>query len=258
MERIKRVLCSLLLCGPGMAFAMDGVFDRSEEVAKYLDVFKTGSRGAVTEAAKEVFVSGIGDPTLATALKDRLLADYKGIQPTDKTGVQYLAWTTKALASFGIAEHAPALKQVCDGVRSTKVRGYCRDELARIEWHRIKNEIMASRKNYNQGDNPRMARYINLIQAEDFSHKYQGADRINWERLLEPRVMDAIAQQVELNLDKAGARADRPTTKTMGLFVKLLGYSGQTKYKETLQKVLDSKAGTLVKKHAKEALSRLQ
>jgi hypothetical protein len=258
MKKIKIALFAVLGCFAASGHAMDGVFDRSTEVAKYVEMFKSGPRGALVDASKEIYTSGINDPVLAAAVKDRLLADYKTIKMGDSAGSAYLSWGTKALASFGIAEHASALGEICAHASSQKARGHCKDELERIDWHRGKNQIMASRKNYVDGENPRTARYINLIQADDFSYKYLGADRINWERLLEPRVMDAIAEQIELNLDKTTTSADRATTKTMGMFCKLLGYSGQMKHKETLQKVIDSDAGMLVTKHAKEALAKFK
>jgi hypothetical protein len=258
MKKTTAALFAWALAFSSSLAAMEGNFDRSEEVAKYIELFKNGPRGAVTDASKEIYLSGINDAALATAMKDRLLADYKEIKQGDSIGGEYLAWTAKALAATGVAEHAAALKQVCDGAKSQSTRTHCKDELERLDWHRGKNEIMASRKNHVEGSNPRVSRYLNLIQADDFSYKQYGADRINWERLIEPRVMDAIAEQIELNLDKAGPRADRPTIKAMGMFCKLLGYSSDMRHKDTLQKVVNAKVAVRVKGHAKDALKKFQ
>jgi hypothetical protein len=134
MNIVKATWIVLAMLSAGSASAMEGNFDRSEEVAKYVELFKNGPRGAVTDASKEIYLSGIGDLALATAMKDRMLADYQEIKQSDKIGNDYLAWVTKALASTGVAEHAASLRQVCDGAKSQSTRTHCKDELERIDY----------------------------------------------------------------------------------------------------------------------------
>ena len=257
--KIMRALLLATVSWISIAHGSDAVFDRSEEIDKYKAMFNDGPRGVLAVAAKEIYISGLADRELANAVRDRLLKDY-GSVTKDREDVSYLVWGVKALASFGIEEHRePLLKIQKNKKVSQKVRSAIDDDIDRIAWHRRKNEIMASARNHKPGDNPRVSRYLNLIQDEDFTYKYQGADRINWEKLLEPRVLDEMAAQLVRYKDTDFASdAGKAPTKTLGLYAKLLGHSGNRQYREQLQQVADSGSGMLIKKHAREALDRLE
>jgi hypothetical protein len=260
MKLVQAAMLAALSCVAFVVDADDAAFDRSEEIQKFTEAFKDGPRGVLADMSKEIFVSGLSDPGLADAVNSRLLKEYKSIKQGDRVGVAYLVWTVKALASFGIDEHRATLVEVRKHKKlPTKVKSAISDEIDRFAWHERKNEIMASTRNHRPGDNPRASRYFNLIQEDDFSYKYQGADRINWEKLLEPRVLDAMAAQlVQYKDTKFPASAGKAPTKTLGLYAKLLGHSGQRKYRDALQQVVASKSGALIKKHAREALEKLE
>ena len=260
MKLMQAMALAAVSCVAFVANASEGVFDRSEEIEKYTEAFTDGPRGVLAVMSKEIFVSGLADPALAQAIRDRLLKEYSTIDMGDREGTAYLVWTTKALASFGIEEHREALLQVKKRKKlPAKVKSAIDDEIDQIAWHKRKNEIMASTRNHKPGDNPRASRYLNLIMDDDFTYKFQGADRINWEKHLEPRVLDEMAAQLVRfkDTDFPGSAGKAPT-KTLGLYAKLLGHSGQRKYRDVLQQVVDSKSGVLVKKHAKQALEKLE
>jgi hypothetical protein len=238
-------------------WALDGVFDYSADVDKYVAIMKEGPRGTVLPAAKDIYVSGISDPRLAAAIQERLMKDYPTLEKVDRTDGQYGAWLVKALASSGIAEYRATIAEVKKKTKSGKVMSACSDEIDNLAWHAKKNEIMASRKNFSAGGNVRAAQLHNLLQSDDFTYKYLAADRISWEKILEPALMDEIASQIPKYMNNTGAGADRIEWKTIGMYEKVLGYSSQPKYREVLQQVETSNAGYLVKKHAKEALERL-
>jgi len=254
----KAICLAFLVFVAAPTMGMEGVFDRSAEVEKYLAVMNTGTRGDVIAASKELYTSGISDPRLAAAASERLLRDYPTFKMNNRPDQQYGMWLVKALASFGIDEYATTLKRVKNGVKSSSISTECSDELELIPWHRTKNELMASRKHHNEGDNPRASRLINLLLSDDFSYMQMAADRVSWEKVFDPRVMEAMATQLPKYMDSTGFSASRSQTRAMGLYAKLLGYSGDAKYRDVLQQVLKSKGGTLLKKHAKEGLARLQ
>jgi hypothetical protein len=260
MKLVQALALAAISCVAFAANASDGVFDRSEEIRKYTEAFTDGPRGVLGEHSKEIYISGLSDPVLAQAVRDRLLKEYKSIEQRDRVGLAYLTWTTKALASFGIEEHRAALLEVDKHKKlPAKAKGAIDDEIDRFAWHKRKNEIMASTRNHSADGNPRASRYLNLIKDDDFTYKFMGADRINWEKLLEPRVLDEMAAQLVRYKDtEFPSSAGKAPTKTLGLYAKLLGHSGQRKYQDVLQQVVDSKSGVLVKKHAKEALQKLE
>jgi hypothetical protein len=241
-----------------IANSMDGVFDRSAEIEKYLEAVKSGTRGANIDAAREIFNSGIGDERLAAALSERLLADFKRIDTLERNNEEYVRWLVKALASMGIKAYEPSLARVCKESSNNQIKTSCAEERAKIDWYRSRNEIMSSRKYFSEGDDPKVARMLNLIEADDFSYKQYASDRMNWSRMLDPKLMDAVDRQVLLHVEATRHGVSRDQAKAMGMFIKLLGYSGNVKYRATLEKVKASKATSLMKKYADESLKRLQ
>lgn len=258
MKPSRIVAAAWLLSLSLQVFAMDGVFDRSAEVQKYMAIVKNGTRGDMVVAAKDMYVSGINDAELAAAVNERLLKDYAGLKLGERLDTQYGAWMVKALASFGIEQYAETLKTVENGVQIPSVSSECGEELPLISWHKTKNAIMASRANHQEGDKQRASQFLNLLKSEDFAYKYVAADRMSWEKVLDARLMDEIASQLLKYMDSTGMHASRPQTKTMGMYAKLLGYSSNAKYRQTLEQVVASNANYLLKKHAKDALVKLK
>jgi hypothetical protein len=258
MKKTKSVWVMALLLAAGAAFAIDGAFDRGAETAKYLKIMTDGTRTDVILASKNIYVSGLADAALGRAIADRLQRDYQGLKQGNRADTQHGIWMAKALASLGNQEHAALLQQVANGTKLTSLASEIRDELALLPWHRRKNELMASRQHHREGDNPRATQLLNLLKSDDFNHKHLAADRISWEKLLDVRVLDEMAAQLGQFAASGKDDDSRIETKTLGLYAKLLGYSGDAKYRDVLQQVMKSGGGTLVKKHAKEALSRLQ
>lgn len=248
----------LLLVLTGVAHALDGNFDRSAEVAKYLDVVQNGSRLNMTRAAKELYVSGIDDPKLAAAISERLLRDYPTFGKTDRADGQYGAWMVKALASTGIEQYAATIQQLQSKSKVVAVRKECKEELEKIAWHKTKNRIMNSRENHVEGGNARVSQLLNLIKSDDFTYKQFAADRISWEKLLDPRVLDEMSAQLLRYMNDTGRNASRAQGKALGLYAKLLGYSGLGKYRDPLEQVLASNASALLKKHARDAIKKMQ
>jgi len=241
----------------GAALAMDGEFDRSADVSKFMDIVQNGTRLNMTRAAKDIYVSGIADPALAAALSERLLRDYQSLGKTNRGDTQYGAWMVKALASTGIEQYATTIEQVRKGAAAGAVKMECKEELEKLAWHKAKNQVMNSRANHVDGGNERVSQLLNLIKSDDFSFKQFAADRVSWEKLLDERVLDEMAAQLLRYMNEKGRDSSRAQSKALGLYAKLLGYSGLAKYREPLQQVLDSDASMLLKKHAKEALAKM-
>jgi hypothetical protein len=237
-------------------YAMEGEFDRSAEVERYMTAMKTGSTGTVAIAAKEISTSGIADPQLAAALRDRFLTDYKTIG-IDRESLTYGVWMCRALASFGIADYASDLGKIAQGTNSVKVRKACKDALPTIDWNRSKNVVMASRQYHHEGDDPTVSRIMNLLMADDYQYKHYAAERMNWEKVLDKRLMAAIAPQLQQYVQR-DARLNDLQDDTMANFAKLLGYSQDVQYRGVLENVLAYKhASSGVKRHAKYALDKL-
>ncbi len=252
---IKLALFVFLMPFSGV-YAMDGEFDRSAEVERYMTVLQTGSIGTLAVVAKEISTSGIADPQLAAALNNRLLADHKttGI---DRESDTYGVWMCRALASFGIADYADDLKTIAAGARNSKMRTACREAMPTIAWNQAKNTIMASKRYHNEGDDPMVSRLMNLLMADDYVYKHYAVERMNWERVLDKRLMAAIAPQLQQYVQR-DAKLTNLEDDTIASFAKLLGYSKDIQYRGVLESVVAyQRASPGVKRHAKYAMDKL-
>jgi hypothetical protein len=257
MKKFRFALFALFVSLTGVAHAMEGVFDRTEEVDKYIGVMKTSTTGTLAVAAKEISVSGIADPRLAAALNERLLNDYRTIS-ADRVDDTYGVWMARALASFGIADYASTLKTVAAGTKNQKTRAACKEALPTIGWNQAKNQVMASKRYYAEGDDPAISRLMNLLMSDDYSYKHYAAERMNWEKVLDPRLMAAIAPQIQQYVDRGDTHLTDQADDTIANFVKLLGYSKNVQYRPVLESVIAYKnASSGVKRHAKYALDKL-
>jgi hypothetical protein len=252
------LLALLAVCSIAVpSHAQQDVFDRGAEIDRHIATFKDGTRGAVIEAGQEIVHAGLSDPKLSAAIAQRLRSEPPLADVSDKVGASHYEWMIRALASTGNADYKATILESARRSRNYRVASDAGDEVGKIEWYRTRNDIMASRRYHNEGDDPRVSRLLNLLMAEDFSFKLFAAERMNREQMLEPKLIEAVNKQVLQYMDSTARGAPRDQAKAVGMYVKLLGYSGNVAYRDTLQKVLASKASSQTKKHAKEALGRL-
>lgn len=247
-SRFLLMAVASLACSPALAA------DRGTEIAKYAAIMTDGTMTSITLAAKDIYVSGLSDPGLAGLVREQLLRNQSTKSIADRSQNQYEAWLVKALASFGLEEDRRTLQQVRDKSQLSAVRRECKEELALIDWHRDKNAIMAGRENHLPGMDPRVLQLLNLLKAGDFSYKHLAADRISWEKRLDPVLLEEMAAQLAALATSADGR---PEVKVLGLYAKLLGYSEDQKYLPVLETVRKSASSTLVKKHARDAIKRI-
>lgn len=263
----------------GSAYSMEGTFSRDQEAMQYVEIMENGTAGAAAIAAKQIYISGISDARLAAAIDDRLRRDYPGIDvPEDRKKipasggailnathpgieVDYGKCLIKALASQGRDEYAGTLRDISrsknlGGSQVRNMRTFALRELHRMEWHKRKNAAMASRANYVDGEDPRIAMLINLLRAEEASLRDFGFDRIESERIRNARVDDVLEQQVQLYLN--ATTLTHSAKKDIARSIYLLGMSGERSHREVLQKVMQSNAEPRLKKQAQVALDRLK
>jgi hypothetical protein len=232
---------------------MDGVFDRSAEVNEYVaQLNSNATQEQLVPTARAIHISGLGDERLAKAISDRLLRDGANL---DK---QYGSWMVRALASTG----DPIAKETITAVSKTRqlprVKEECAEQLALIDWHRRRNEVVASRRNYNEGDNIRVVQLLNLLQSDDISFKDNAAYRMNWDKILDARLMTEIATQLTAFADKGGRTGGKDEQDLMSSYAKMLGYSHDQQYADLLRRLATTGSDAWVKKAAGKALNNLK
>ena len=240
------------------AQAMEGVFDRSAETAKYIEQLNSDlSQEQLIAVAKPIYVSGITSEKLSQAIGDRLLKDIEKLDRT-RASSQYVAWMIKALGSTGTDLAAKLLTEACAKTNMKRILQECKEQLRELPWQRRKNEIMSSRENFSEGDDMRVAQMLNLLKSSDYSHKQDAAYRMSWERILDERLMQEIAKQLQAFIDNNGVWKEKAEIVAMSHYAKMLGYSNNMQYRPLLEAVIHSKADTMIKSQARKAVKRLE
>lgn len=261
MKRVRWVSQCLLTLGilllGSMANAMEGSFDHSADIAKYLDVIKNGTRASVIESGRNLYRAGITSPELAAALNVRLLSEFEKVSSGDSIGKQYIEWMVKALAATS-TEYAETLQQVGKRGRSLHIDRFCAEEIGKLSWYKARNEVMSSRQYFEANGDVRTAQIMNLLKSEDFAMKQFAADRMNWDRIMDTSLVEEVSRQVPQHMNSTTMASPPVQIDTLGLYVKILGYSNNPKYRDTLNALLKSKAHKHVKMHAKRALQNLR
>jgi len=257
MNKYKTGWLAALALITGIANAMDGNFDRTAEVDRYVTALKDANHGTSALIAREIYGSGIMDPRLAAALSEKLLREYKHLAGK-REDQDFGVFMVRALASCGVADYASTLKQVASGSTNEKTRSAAAKEMNSIEWHHGKNIVMAGMQNYRQGDDANVSRLMNLLQSDDYTYKHWAVERMNWDKVLDARLMTVIAQQVQSYADHGGGTLTDIQDDTLANFVKMLGYSKDVQYRPLLEKVSTlSHASSSVKRYSKSALAKL-
>lgn len=258
MNKAKWLLIILAsLSGP--AQAMEGLFDRSTEIAQYIEQLSNDpSQQQLIEVARTIYISGIADDRLAQAISARLLKDIRELKnrPADS---QYGEWMVKALGSIGSDTAGDLIGRIYKSTDIDGIRYECKKQIKELMWARRKNEIMASRKNYNAGDDMRVSQLMNLLQSHDLTYEMAAADSMRWTKILDDRLMQEIAKQVQTFAERNGVSRSKLEYRLMALYSKLLGYSHNEKYIPVLGAVVDSDAPELlVRSQAKKAIKRIR
>ena len=257
MINFRLAVMVILAFSAGMASAAEGTFDRTAEVDRYVAALKGANHGTSALIARDIYGSGIMDPRLAAALSDKLLQEYKHLA-SKREDQDFGVFMVRALASCGVADYAATLKQVASGSSNEKTRSTAAKEVNSIAWHNGKNIVMAGMQNYHEGDDAHVSRLMNLLQSDDYSYKHWAVERMNWDKVLDARLMAVIAAQVQSYADRGGGTLSDVEDDTMANFVKMLGYSKDAQYRPLLEKVSTlSHASPSVKRYSKSALAKL-
>jgi hypothetical protein len=254
-----KLFCTVWLLLPTVsANAMDGEFDRSAEVAGYLRVLKAdATRGTLTETAHQIYEARLYDEALAQAVFDKLSADLPTLNTKSQVDLKYRQLMIGAIAGTGVMKHAPALEKICATVETKRKVSTCDKQLAKMEWYKKRNQTMASRKYHTEGANVRASQIMNLLMSDDYTLKLEGVSQMNWGKILDARLMEAIEPQVLDLLSQVGTKGFTSLQmNTLEDFVKMLGFSDNPKYRPTVEKVHAAKVSNTVRQRAKTALRR--
>lgn len=164
----------------------------------------------------------------------------------------------QALASMGFTDYSSSVTKVCRSAIGMHIKSGCIEDSKRINWHAAKNIVMASTVKQHDGEDPKVSRLLNLLKSDNDSYRAWVVERMNWDRILDARLMEVIASYVQGYVDRGGGSLTALQDDTMAQYVKLLGYSREVRYRPLLEKVNALKnVSAGVKRHSKYAMDKL-
>ncbi len=257
----------------GNAFAEE---DRSEEINKYLTMLQSKSITQRVTAAKLITRSGLSDKTLFDFINKDLLNRYQpnvpdkpvsydmeeddewmvsGQSDADKLHIDEMAWLCKALASSGLPEYKETLEIIVYTTTNQKLKQYARQSIRLVDEYTERNAIMANGNNSIQGLSPAKTRLINMLKSDNYSLKRDAA-----KMLIRSGESDEVLYGVvneELLKSHRLKTGDNLHIDAMAWMCKALGSSGMSKYRETLQEIIETTKNTKLKTYAKQNLNLL-
>ncbi len=255
------------------ANTMEGAFDRSAEIDKYVETLNTGTQGVVTLALRDIYWSGISDRRLADVLNEQLLRDFADIStPEHPVGRPRFTWTVdehygvaliEALASMGIVDYNGTFEKIGKdpkqgGAGNKRVRNEARSAPKVVALRAGLNQVMATRENHVEGGNPTTSMLINLLKSDDRIYRDFALDRIYREKLRDPRLLNFLESQVVAYVNLSPVAKPGWQEVYLRRNIRLLGLSGDTKYLGTMESVVASNVDEGTKKYARVAANLLR
>ena len=267
------LLCFIFFIATATSNAMEGTFDRSTEIDKYINIIQSGTKGDIISATQSICWSGLSDKRLAAAINQRLMDDFMEIRSQRIRGIDpRFDWTTderygvsliNALASMGLPEYISTFEKIDSTANkdrriNKRVHHAARFAPKILGSRTGMGELMLSRANHIEGGDPMTSMLINLLHSDKRSFRDFALDKIYRENMRDPRLMDALADQVNDYISRSPVSEIGWKEAFVRRNIAYLGLSGYHKYRDTLQGVLNSQADEEAKDYARIALERLQ
>lgn len=99
----------------------------------------------------------------------------------------------------------------------------------------------------------RIESYLHILESSDNDEQEQMLSRLQWSGLSDPALYDVIEQRLLQQYQVMGGA----TSGLMAYHARALGYSGNEKYRQTLQLVSEQAANAKLRSHAARALTDL-
>ncbi len=100
----------------------------SRQEAKYVKMLRSSNLRSKRDAAKRITRSALSNTAVLDVVENELMKGY-GVNLSNRSHVDTMAWLCKALGASGVQKYRHSLKKVVRNTSSRKLRGYCRKSL---------------------------------------------------------------------------------------------------------------------------------
>ncbi|MDT8379895.1 MAG: hypothetical protein RQ739_13490 [Desulfotignum sp.] len=239
----------LFIVATGYAYA-----GQTEDVQRYMEMLESEHMKIRIDAAKYISRSGLTDPVLFETIKTKLLTGYTYNQNNPKH-IDEMAWYCKALASSGNMDYADTLGEVARKTTNEKLKRHCQSSIDQIPVHAKRNETIQAGITKDNSLSVEENKMIAMVRSGEPQMMRDAAKIISRDPFSSDAVTDAVSE--ELLKACANTSGDRTMIDALSWMCKALSASGKSKYKATLNQVIEISSSSKLKKYAKKSLDML-
>lgn len=264
MKIVQRVKFVFVVAVLGFGFvgnaSADGLSKELESLNRSLDAVV--NENDITEKSRAVrfFVgkvkwSGANDPALFDRLEKDMLLVIQGGTTGGRYGAEYLSWAAQGLAYSGLDKYRSSIEQLTGSGFHKKIRRHAESSLAKLPKFSVWNaQINKGLAGVSAADLPRR-RTINFLKSDEGELMRVGASLVK-KKYLEDDEMLTIVEKRLLDV-YAQTGGDQEKAEALAWMCKVLGMTGNSDYRQTLETVRKNSKDKAVVRWAKKALLQL-
>jgi len=218
-----------------------------EQIASYLEIFKSGSYPASFEMLERLQWSGLSDPRLFDTFESLVLEKYKNAS-FNKNERNLVGYSIRSLGYSGNPKYRATLEEVKKNASASRLRGYAKRALSDMDhfelWHKKINS-----SDFRVVDKPvEIGMYMKMLSVDDPFVQRLAARAIFHERQTDPELLAMAAENLENQYLQSGL--DGEAQDTAAWLCKAIGQSGQAEYTALLRKIADETPYKKIRKYA--------
>ncbi|MEA2059522.1 MAG: hypothetical protein U9P10_03155 [Thermodesulfobacteriota bacterium] len=227
---------------------------QAEDAKRYMEMLKSERIKTRIDSAKYITRSGLIDPLLFETIKNKLLTGYIHNQ-TNPKHMDEMAWYCKALASSGNMAYSDTLREVARTTANEKLKRHCLNSIDQISVHAKRNKIIKAGFAKDNSLSSEENKMIAMFRSKDPLMMRDAAKITSRNPFPGEAVTDVISEELlKLYNQNSG---NKIMIDALSWMCKALGASGNPKYKETLNQVIQTGKSNKLKKYAKKSIRML-
>ncbi len=265
IQRVKNVFFSVVIglgfIGVSCGAIADGLSEEASNLNHGLErvVNANNIRQKAVEMkafARDVKWSGVSDSKLFDRLESDMLKVMQSGIREEKYGAEYLSWAAHALAYSGLEKYEAVLNKLDTRNFHKKIRRHAQNALGELSSFAIWNPKINQGLTGVAAEDLRRHRTINLLSSGEGELIRVGASFATKRYYADEEVL-SLAEKVLLSTYAQVGDNDADMAEAIAWLCKVLGASGNSKYRPTLEKVLESSNNRMIVRWAQKSLQRL-
>lgn len=251
---MKRILLFVAFVGLTVATAGFAQQDRSEEVRKLKAGIESPSLAQRVNAAKIISRSGIQDQELYARIAAIIKDGY--VREPEKNHTEEMSWMCKALAASGDPQYRELLEEVAKNAQSSKLRSYAEQSAELIDEYAQRSQIINATDYWDMELSQEENRLVNMLKSDNLRLQKDAAKTVVRKVGVHNKVFDVISESLQKMFNDFNTESEY--VDTMAWMCNALAVSGDVKYIEILDRIIDNSEDSKLKRYASKARNALK